>query len=162
MAHRNGSLIIFLWHTVCPVLVGIYLLYLLRKLTTRYAKYKTDSVITAPYLAIKYVPSILYPGRGKIFPSSSKRPDWLWGPLSLLFSGYRGRIPRGLSDRGVRLITHLHLVLRFRIIGAIPILSPYMLPWRAQGQRFFTITTLLELSIFSSRGEFIFPLKIQR
>ena len=24
------------------------------------------------------------------FSSSPKRPDWLWGPLSLLFSGYQG------------------------------------------------------------------------
>ena len=29
------------------------------------------------------------PGRGKCFFSFPKRPDRLWGPLSLLFNGYR-------------------------------------------------------------------------
>jgi hypothetical protein len=30
----------------------------------------------------------------------------------LLFSGYRGLYPRGYSSRGVKLITHVHLLLR--------------------------------------------------
>jgi hypothetical protein len=30
----------------------------------------------------------LIPGRNKRTFSCSKHPDWLWGPLSLLFSGY--------------------------------------------------------------------------
>jgi len=30
------------------------------------------------------------PIRSKRFSSCPKCPDWLWGPLSLLFIGYRG------------------------------------------------------------------------
>ena len=33
------------------------------------------------------------PGSGKKFSSSPKRPDPLWGPLSLIFSGYVGSYP---------------------------------------------------------------------
>jgi len=43
-------------------------------------------------------------------------PDWLWGPLN----GYRGFFPPGWSDRTVNLITHLLIVPRSRISGAIP------------------------------------------
>jgi hypothetical protein len=34
------------------------------------------------------------PVRSRIF-SSQRRPDRLWGPLSLLYNGYRGHFPRG-------------------------------------------------------------------
>jgi hypothetical protein len=44
------------------------------------------------------------PGRGKIFFSSPKRPDGLWGPPSLLFNGYRGFFP-GVKRPG-RQINH--------------------------------------------------------
>jgi hypothetical protein len=36
------------------------------------------------------------------------------GAHSLLSNGYRGIFPRGKSDRGVKLTTHLHLVPRSR------------------------------------------------
>jgi len=35
------------------------------------------------------------PGKGKRFFSSSKHPDQLWGPPSLLFSGYQGSFSGG-------------------------------------------------------------------
>ena len=29
------------------------------------------------------------PNMGKICFSSTKHPDWLWGPISLLYNGYK-------------------------------------------------------------------------
>jgi hypothetical protein len=43
-------------------------------------------------------------------------PDQLWGPPSLLSSGYRGSSPQGVKrGRGVMLTTHPHLVPRSRM-----------------------------------------------
>jgi hypothetical protein len=49
--------------------------------------------------------------RGKRSFSAPQRPDWLWGQPSLLSNGYRG-----LSPRGVKLTTHLHLVPKSRMV----------------------------------------------
>jgi hypothetical protein len=54
----------------------------------------------------------------------SNRPDRRWGPHSILFSWYRGSF-LGYSGRGVRLITHSHLVPRLRMSRAIPLLPLY-------------------------------------
>jgi hypothetical protein len=53
--------------------------------------------------------------------SSPERPDRLCGPPSLLFKGYRGCVP-GKNGLGVKLTTHLYLVPRLRIGGAIHLL----------------------------------------
>jgi hypothetical protein len=37
------------------------------------------------------------PVGSRIF-SSTRRPDWLWGPTSLLSNGYRGSFPRGKAS----------------------------------------------------------------
>jgi hypothetical protein len=59
-------------------------------------------------------------GRGMKCLSSLTLSDRLCGPQSLLFRGNRG-----CSGRGVKLATHLHLLPRLRMSGAIP-LPPYM------------------------------------
>jgi hypothetical protein len=51
--------------------------------------------------------------------SSPRRPDWLFGPLSLLFNGYRRAFPRGWSGRAMKLSTHLQLVPMSRKCGSI-------------------------------------------
>jgi hypothetical protein len=78
------------------------------------------------------------PGRGWEFFSSPPRPDWLWSPPSLLYNGYYQGL-WGWSGRGVKLTTHLHLVPRSRMRGAIPPLPQYaFMAWcsvkKAQGQ----------------------------
>jgi hypothetical protein len=56
------------------------------------------------------------PGRGKRFVSIPQRLDWLWGPLRLLYNAYRGLFHRGLGGWGVKLITHIYLVPRSRMM----------------------------------------------
>jgi hypothetical protein len=55
---------------------------------------------------------------------TSKRPDRLWGPPSLIFNGYRDS-PPGIKGRGVKLTTSLHLVPCLRMGGVIPPLPKY-------------------------------------
>jgi hypothetical protein len=59
-------------------------------------------------------------GRGKKFFFTSKRPARLWGPPSILFNWYRGGNSWGFK------VTHLHLVPRLRIGGALPPLPTYI------------------------------------
>jgi hypothetical protein len=59
---------------------------------------------------------------------SPRLPDRLWGPPSLLAKGYRGIVPRVWRDRGVKLTTHLQLVLMSRKYGSIhPLLHTSLL-----------------------------------
>jgi hypothetical protein len=51
---------------------------------------------------------------------SPNRRDLLWGPTSLLFSGYRAFFPWDKAAGNVRRTTHLHLVPRLRMDGAVP------------------------------------------
>ena len=64
------------------------------------------------------------PGRGVRFFLSRKRPNRLWGPPCLLFSGYRGYFA-GVSYRGVKLTSYLHLMPRLWMGGTNPIVPPY-------------------------------------
>ena len=59
--------------------------------------------------------------RGKRYFFSPICTDQLWGPPSLLFSGYQCSFRR-YSDWGVTLTSHLHLVPRLRMSGAIHLL----------------------------------------
>jgi hypothetical protein len=53
-------------------------------------------------------------------------PDWLWGPPSLLYNGYRV-FPGGKGGQGVMLTTHPLLVSRLRKSRAIPPLTLWVL-----------------------------------
>jgi hypothetical protein len=55
----------------------------------------------------------LIPGRSKRFVSTPQHPR---GPPSLLSNGYRGPFPQGWSNQGVKPTTHLHLLLRSRMV----------------------------------------------
>jgi len=63
--------------------------------------------------------------------------DAFWGPPSLLSNGYQRLFPWGYSGRGTKLTTHLQLVLRSRMRGAIPPLQQYVfMAWcSAKAQR---------------------------
>jgi hypothetical protein len=56
---------------------------------------------------------------GQIFLSSSPRPDRLWGPPSFYSVGTGELSPR-VKGRSMKVITHLHLIHRLRLCGAIP------------------------------------------
>jgi len=61
-----------------------------------------------------------------------KRPDWLWGLRNFQFNDYWGSV-LGAKRPEVKLITHLHLVPRLSISGAIP--HYFHTPsWRRQPQ----------------------------
>jgi hypothetical protein len=54
------------------------------------------------------------PGESKKCLCSTKHPEQLWGPQNLLFNGVSG------SCWAMMLTTHIHLVMRPRMRGAIP------------------------------------------
>ena len=73
--------------------------------------------------------AMLRPGRIKgsssgTFISHPERPERLWNTLSPLFNGY-SVLSRGQIGRRMKSTTHLHLVKRLRIRGAIPVLPLY-------------------------------------
>jgi hypothetical protein len=65
-------------------------------------------MIILPLYSMLYMIGSSSPGRGWEFFYSPPRPDRLWGPLSLLFSGYQGSLPGGKPA----VASHLHLVPR--------------------------------------------------
>jgi hypothetical protein len=74
------------------------------------------------------------PGRGKVFISSPKRPNRLWGRSSRCTRvSFRG----GESGKGVKLATHFHLVLSLGMSGDIP-LFPHIPSWCGRGNFTFT------------------------
>jgi hypothetical protein len=68
----------------------------------------------------------LIPGRTGFF-SSPQHPDWLWGPPILPSSVY-WVLFWGVKQSGCEAKTHLNLVLRLRMHGAIP-LVPHTCAW---------------------------------
>jgi hypothetical protein len=66
----------------------------------------------------------------------------LWGPPSLIPSGYRGLFRQGLSCRSVKLTAHFYLVPRLRMHGAVLLFPQYILMlWGVKGTtlRFHTM-----------------------
>jgi len=83
-------------------------------------KCKEDFSTTATLSAIlhfsKTVPS-------KSCHSHQKHPDRLYGAINVISYGYRKPFPWGWCGRSVTVITHLHLVPKLSVTGAItPIL----------------------------------------
>jgi hypothetical protein len=64
----------------------------------------------------------LIPSRGKSFIPSPEHPDWIWGSTILLFNKYWNLFLHRYSGWGMKLIIHLHLELRIRMCGAIPLI----------------------------------------
>jgi hypothetical protein len=72
--------------------------------------------------------------RGRGFFLCPLRPDGLWGPPSLLYSGYRGALSPGVKrGRGVMLTTHPLLVPRLRNSRSYNSSHPKEPSWRAAG-----------------------------
>jgi hypothetical protein len=46
-------------------------------------------------------------------------PEWLWGSLNILFNGYRGPFSHGFCSWSIKLTTHLHIVLKFRMLWSL-------------------------------------------
>ena len=72
------------------------------------------------------------PGRDKRF-FSSNRTDQLWGPPNLLINEKQGLLPQSKVARGMKLTSHLQVVPRVRMCGAV-LLLPFAPLWHAQEQ----------------------------
>jgi len=103
------------------------------------------------------------PGRGWEFFSSPPRPYRVWGPTSLLSGGYQELFPGDKAAGGVKLTTHLHLVQRLRMRGAMSLLPQYFfMAWclvKAQGQGIFF--NIVDRSCMDSAHLYYTPIKIQ-
>jgi hypothetical protein len=88
------------------------------------------------------------PSRSYELFSPLPRPDQLWGPPSLLSNGHWG-----WSDLGVKLTTHLHLVPRSRMRGAIhPVPQYTFMAWYSVKKSTGTTLplTILRLALYLS------------
>jgi len=63
-------------------------------------------------------------GLGANLGKDRKCPDLLWGLRSLLFSGYQCFF-LGVHGQGMKLTTHIHLLPRLRMSGAVPLIPIY-------------------------------------
>jgi hypothetical protein len=90
------------------------------------------------------------PGNSKGFFFSPKHSDRLWG-----LPAYH---PKGTavqswdtSGRGVKLTTHLHLVPRLRVSGAIPLLPLYaFMPWTCKTTYLMDMKNMTSIKLFFS------------
>jgi hypothetical protein len=72
-----------------------------------------------------------------------KCPDTVWSPPNLLFNGYQAPWVKVARDRN--LTTYLHLVLRWRMSGAIHLL-PHASSWRGQGKSYLFLWALKKIT----------------
>jgi len=82
--------------------------------------------------------------------------DWLWVPTNLLFSGNHHFFPPWLSRQVMKLTTHLHLLPRLRMTGAVPLLPLYpSMAWTGKTLSF--ITLCLKFNITTGTKFFMTP-----
>jgi hypothetical protein len=81
---------------------------------------------------------------------SSPCTDRIWGPPSLISNGYQELFQWEQSDWSVKLTTHVHLVLRSRVCGAMPLFpnTPSWLSDQLKHRDSFTFTSFLILSSY--------------
>jgi hypothetical protein len=93
-------------------------------------------------------------GMGWKFFSSPPRPDRFWGPPSSLSNGYQGLFLWDQSGRVVKLTIHLYLVLRSRMLRAVPLLPQYaFMAWcsvKAQVQVYLYLNRNIRLCQYTS------------
>jgi hypothetical protein len=90
---------------------------------------------------------------------------WVCGPHSFLSNVHRGIFSLGYSGRGVKLITHLHLVSRLRTCEVIPPLPQYVfMTWCLVNHRDkFTFTNQMNeqtISIIQNQWEHKLPFMV--
>jgi hypothetical protein len=102
-------------------------------------------------------------GRDWEFFTSPLRPDQIWDPPSLLSNGYQGLFTWGSSGREVKLTTHLYLLPRSRMCGAITLMPQYAFKTRcsdkrAQGQLY--LLTCSNLDTTSTWNAFLYDMRV--
>jgi hypothetical protein len=99
-----------------------------------------------------------YPNFTHIFFFSSQLPNWLCGPPSLLSNRNRELLSRGWSGLCVKPISQLHLVLRIRMSGDVPlVLTHIFMAWRLFMNRDNLVLSFLPLSFLDPKDHVPHP-----
>jgi len=90
----------------------------------------------------------------EFFFSPATRPETVSGANPAFCSMGTGVVSRGWSDRSVKFATHVHLVPRSRISGAIPLLTQ-MPSWHGQ-RKLYLFLSLICCGVFWYANCFLF------